>query len=119
MEDGVWYKPVEQFILPKVGFSFLNRASPTRLRVVLRIQKKRCILEYIVFSFFPQGFEGTLVWESLDSGGLSTVNSSSVELSDGGGVLKISSVGSRAVQKVQNRTDFISLYAPQAWETAV
>ncbi|CAG09546.1 unnamed protein product, partial [Tetraodon nigroviridis] len=55
MEDGVWYKPVEQFILPK-------------------------------------GFEGTLVWESLDSGGLSTVNSSSVELSDGGGVLKISSV---------------------------
>ncbi|XP_035519925.1 UDP-GalNAc:beta-1,3-N-acetylgalactosaminyltransferase 2 isoform X1 [Morone saxatilis] len=53
--NGVWYKPVEQFILPK-------------------------------------GFEGTLVWENLDSAGLSTVNSSSVQLSDGGGVLKISSI---------------------------
>lgn len=32
------------------------------------------------------------MWENLDSGGLSTVDSSSVQLSDGGGVLKISSV---------------------------
>lgn len=24
MVNGVWYKPVEQFILPKVGFDFLN-----------------------------------------------------------------------------------------------
>ncbi|KAL7382843.1 hypothetical protein ABVT39_000324 [Epinephelus coioides] len=55
MESGVWYKPVEQFILPK-------------------------------------GFEGTLVWENLDSAGLTTVNSSSVQLNDGGGVLKISSI---------------------------
>ncbi|XP_070697489.1 UDP-GalNAc:beta-1,3-N-acetylgalactosaminyltransferase 2 [Pempheris klunzingeri] len=53
--NGVWYKPVEQFILPK-------------------------------------GFEGTLVWENLDSAGLTIVNSSSVQLSDGGGVLKISSI---------------------------
>uniref|UniRef100_A0A672J8R7 Hexosyltransferase n=1 Tax=Salarias fasciatus TaxID=181472 RepID=A0A672J8R7_SALFA len=53
--NWVWYKPVEQFILPK-------------------------------------GFEGTLVWESLDSAALTTVNSSSVELNDGGGVLKISSI---------------------------
>ncbi|XP_041645148.1 UDP-GalNAc:beta-1,3-N-acetylgalactosaminyltransferase 2 [Cheilinus undulatus] len=53
--NGVWYKPVEQFILPK-------------------------------------GFEGTLVWENLDSVGLSAVNSSSVQLNDGGGVLKISSI---------------------------
>uniref|UniRef100_A0A669D7N3 Hexosyltransferase n=1 Tax=Oreochromis niloticus TaxID=8128 RepID=A0A669D7N3_ORENI len=52
--NWMWYKPVEQFILPK-------------------------------------GFEGTLVWESLDSAALTTVNSS-VQLSDGGGVLKISSV---------------------------
>lgn len=42
--------------------------------------------------FFIQGFEGTLVWESLDSAGLTTVNSSSVHLNDGGGVLKIASV---------------------------
>lgn len=42
--------------------------------------------------FLLQGFEGTLVWENLDSAGLNTVNSSSVQLSDGGGVLKISSV---------------------------
>ncbi|XP_026166059.1 UDP-GalNAc:beta-1,3-N-acetylgalactosaminyltransferase 2 [Mastacembelus armatus] len=55
MVNGVWYKPVEQFILPK-------------------------------------GFEGTLVWESLDSAGLTTVNYSSVQLNDGGGVLKISSI---------------------------
>uniref|UniRef100_A0A665WI05 Hexosyltransferase n=1 Tax=Echeneis naucrates TaxID=173247 RepID=A0A665WI05_ECHNA len=55
MVNGVWYKPVEQFILPK-------------------------------------GFEGTLVWESLDSIGLTTVNTSSVQLNDGGGVLKISSI---------------------------
>uniref|UniRef100_A0A8C6SZ51 Hexosyltransferase n=1 Tax=Neogobius melanostomus TaxID=47308 RepID=A0A8C6SZ51_9GOBI len=53
--NGVWYKPVEQFILPK-------------------------------------GFEGTLVWESLDSAGLTSVNSSSVQLNDGGGVLKFSSI---------------------------
>ncbi|XP_020516743.1 UDP-GalNAc:beta-1,3-N-acetylgalactosaminyltransferase 2 isoform X1 [Labrus bergylta] len=52
---GVWYKPVEQFILPK-------------------------------------GFEGTLVWENLDSAGLSTLTSPSVQLNDGGGVLKISSI---------------------------
>lgn len=39
-----------------------------------------------------QGFEGTLVWESFGSDGLTTVNSSSVQLNDGGGVLKISSV---------------------------
>uniref|UniRef100_A0A7N6BJC4 Hexosyltransferase n=1 Tax=Anabas testudineus TaxID=64144 RepID=A0A7N6BJC4_ANATE len=55
MVNGMWYKPVEQFILPK-------------------------------------GFEGTLVWESLDSAGLTTVNSSSVHLNDGGGVLKIASI---------------------------
>ncbi|CAL1578276.1 unnamed protein product [Knipowitschia caucasica] len=51
--NGVWYKPVEQFILPK-------------------------------------GFEGTLVWES--SAGLTSVNSSSVQLNDGGGVLMFSSI---------------------------
>ncbi|XP_054886249.1 UDP-GalNAc:beta-1,3-N-acetylgalactosaminyltransferase 2 [Poeciliopsis prolifica] len=55
MVNWVWYKPVEQFILPK-------------------------------------GFEGTLVWESQDSALLTTVNSSSVELNDGGGILKISSI---------------------------
>uniref|UniRef100_A0A3P8W196 Hexosyltransferase n=1 Tax=Cynoglossus semilaevis TaxID=244447 RepID=A0A3P8W196_CYNSE len=55
MVHGLWYKPVEQFILPK-------------------------------------GFEGTLVWESLDSSGLTTVNSSSLKLNDGGGVLKFSSI---------------------------
>ncbi|XP_061914527.1 UDP-GalNAc:beta-1,3-N-acetylgalactosaminyltransferase 2 [Entelurus aequoreus] len=52
--SGIWYKPVEQFILPK-------------------------------------GFEGTLVWESSDSDEL-TVNSSCVQLNDGGGVLKFSSI---------------------------
>ncbi|XP_023819319.1 UDP-GalNAc:beta-1,3-N-acetylgalactosaminyltransferase 2 [Oryzias latipes] len=55
MLNWVWYKPVEQFILPK-------------------------------------GFEGTLVWESADSAALTTVDASSVKLSDGGGVLKISSI---------------------------
>ncbi|KAK9541781.1 hypothetical protein VZT92_001801 [Zoarces viviparus] len=54
MVSGLWYKPVEQFILPK-------------------------------------GFEGTLVWENMASAGLTTVNSS-VQLNDGGGVLKISSI---------------------------
>lgn len=44
------------------------------------------------FVLLIQGFEGTLVWESLDSAGLTTVNSSSVQLNDGGGVLKIASV---------------------------
>ncbi|KAM8852177.1 UDP-GalNAc:beta-1,3-N-acetylgalactosaminyltransferase 2 isoform 2-T3 [Synchiropus picturatus] len=52
--NGMWYKPVEQFILPK-------------------------------------GFEGTLVWESLSSDGL-TAADSSVLLNDGGGVLKFSSI---------------------------
>nr|XP_020459699.1 UDP-GalNAc:beta-1,3-N-acetylgalactosaminyltransferase 2 isoform X2 [Monopterus albus] len=55
MVNGVWYKPVEQFILPK-------------------------------------GFEGTLVWESLDAAGLTTVNSTSVQLNGGGGVIEFSSI---------------------------
>lgn len=50
--------------------------------------------------FFIQGFEGTLVWENLDSAGLTTVNSSSVQINDGGGVLKISSVRSDMVSKI-------------------
>ncbi|XP_030627817.1 UDP-GalNAc:beta-1,3-N-acetylgalactosaminyltransferase 2 [Chanos chanos] len=53
--QGLWYKPVEQFILPK-------------------------------------GFEGTLLWESQDLAGLTTVNVSRVQLDDGGGVLKLGSV---------------------------
>lgn len=44
-------------------------------------------------SLLFQGFEGTLVWENMASAGLTTVNSS-VQLNDGGGVLKISSVRS-------------------------
>ncbi|KAM9727069.1 UDP-GalNAc:beta-1,3-N-acetylgalactosaminyltransferase 2 isoform 1-T2 [Menidia menidia] len=55
MVNWVWYKPVEQFILPK-------------------------------------GFEGTLVWESLDSAALTTVNSTFAKFNDGGGVLKFSSI---------------------------
>lgn len=45
-------------------------------------------------SFFSpvQGFEGTLVWESPDLAGLTTVNTSRVKLNSGGGVLKLSSV---------------------------
>ncbi|XP_064173310.1 UDP-GalNAc:beta-1,3-N-acetylgalactosaminyltransferase 2 isoform X2 [Anguilla rostrata] len=52
--NGVWYKPVEQFILPK-------------------------------------GFEGTLVWESLDAD-LVTANVSRVQFNNGGGVFRISSI---------------------------
>ena len=52
---------------------------------MLLVQQMKCL-------FIIQGFEGTLVWESLDPSGLTTVNSSSVQLNDGGGVLKISSV---------------------------
>lgn len=54
---------------------------------VSNVKQTPCVL-------FIQGFEGTLVWESQDSAGLTTVNSSSVQLNDGGGVLKISSVRS-------------------------
>lgn len=50
--------------------------------------------------FFIQGFEGTLVWENMDSAGLTTVNSSSVQLNDGGGVLKISSVRTDRASKI-------------------
>ncbi|XP_034148107.1 UDP-GalNAc:beta-1,3-N-acetylgalactosaminyltransferase 2 [Esox lucius] len=53
--NGIWYKPVEQFILPK-------------------------------------GFEGSLVWESRDSAGLTTISSSIVQLNTGGGVLKFFSI---------------------------
>ncbi|MBN3309236.1 B3GL2 acetylgalactosaminyltransferase, partial [Amia calva] len=53
--NGVWYKPVEQFILPK-------------------------------------GFEGTLVWEGLDSDNLITANTSSVQINSGGGVVRIASL---------------------------
>lgn len=93
MVNGVWYKPVEQFILPKVGFDFLNINDFFKGL----FHKSYCVCA-CVFGSLPQGFEGTLVWENLDSGGLSTINSSSVELSDGGGVLKISSVRTPAVQ---------------------
>ncbi|XP_064863849.1 UDP-GalNAc:beta-1,3-N-acetylgalactosaminyltransferase 2 [Oncorhynchus nerka] len=40
----------------------------------------------------PKGFEGTLVWESPDLAGLTTVNTSRVKLNNGGGVLKFSSI---------------------------
>lgn len=60
---------------------------------MLHVQRMKCL-------FLIQGFEGTLVWENLDSAGLSTVNSSSVQLSDGGGVLKISSVRTDVVSKI-------------------
>ncbi|MFT7806152.1 UDP-GalNAc:beta-1,3-N-acetylgalactosaminyltransferase 2-like [Arapaima gigas] len=53
--NGLWYKPVEQFILPR-------------------------------------GFEGSLVWESLDSASLTTADISKVQLKTGGGVLRFSSV---------------------------
>ncbi|MBN3320300.1 B3GL2 acetylgalactosaminyltransferase, partial [Atractosteus spatula] len=51
--NGVWYKPVEQFILPK-------------------------------------GFEGTLVWETVDSESLITANVSAVQFNSGGGVVRVS-----------------------------
>uniref|UniRef100_A0AAY4D091 Hexosyltransferase n=1 Tax=Denticeps clupeoides TaxID=299321 RepID=A0AAY4D091_9TELE len=53
--NGVWYKPVERFILPK-------------------------------------GFEGTLLWESQDVAGLTTINASRVHLNRGGGVLQLRSI---------------------------
>ncbi|XP_041106758.1 UDP-GalNAc:beta-1,3-N-acetylgalactosaminyltransferase 2-like [Polyodon spathula] len=53
--NGLWYKPVEQFILPK-------------------------------------GFEGTLVWESLDSEGLNTADVTGVTFNSGGGVLRIATL---------------------------
>ncbi|XP_039593801.1 UDP-GalNAc:beta-1,3-N-acetylgalactosaminyltransferase 2 [Polypterus senegalus] len=53
--NGVWYKPVEQFILPK-------------------------------------GFEGTLVWETLDSEGLITANVTSLAFNSGGGILRINAL---------------------------
>ncbi|KAI7805561.1 UDP-GalNAc:beta-1,3-N-acetylgalactosaminyltransferase 2 isoform X1 [Triplophysa rosa] len=52
---SIFYKPVEQFILPK-------------------------------------GFEGTLLWQCQDSCGLMSVNTSTVHLITGGGVLKFGSV---------------------------
>lgn len=109
MVNGVWYKPVEQFILPKVSFSFLNRASPTCFKALFHtsnVDKSYCPFygythsRVCVSGSLPQGFEGTLVWESLGSGGLCTISSSSVELSDGGGVLKISSVRTCTVQRL-------------------
>ncbi|XP_029107094.1 UDP-GalNAc:beta-1,3-N-acetylgalactosaminyltransferase 2-like isoform X2 [Scleropages formosus] len=53
--NGLWYKPVEQFILPR-------------------------------------GFEGSLVWESLDSTSLTTADISKVQLNAGGGVVRFASV---------------------------
>ncbi|MGH0128788.1 UNVERIFIED_CONTAM: hypothetical protein FKN15_046600 [Acipenser sinensis] len=87
--NGLWYKPVEQFILPK-GFEGtlvwesldsegLNTVDVTGVTFnsgggVLRI---------------AIGFEGTLVWESLDSEGLNTVDVTGVTFNSGGGVLRI------------------------------
>uniref|UniRef100_A0A3P8UAK9 Hexosyltransferase n=1 Tax=Amphiprion percula TaxID=161767 RepID=A0A3P8UAK9_AMPPE len=51
-----------------------------------------CFFLWTLVDTQPGGFEGTLVWESLDSAALTTVNSSSVKLNDGGGVLKFSSI---------------------------
>nr|XP_033792132.1 UDP-GalNAc:beta-1,3-N-acetylgalactosaminyltransferase 2 isoform X3 [Geotrypetes seraphini] len=53
--DRLWYKPVEQFVL-------------------------------------PEGFEGTVVWESHDSNGLISRNLHKVILNDGGGVLRLTTV---------------------------
>lgn len=39
-----------------------------------------------------QGFEGNLIWESLDPAGLMTLNVSKVKLNTGGGVIKFGPV---------------------------
>ncbi|KAM8952575.1 UDP-GalNAc:beta-1,3-N-acetylgalactosaminyltransferase 2 [Pelodytes ibericus] len=53
--NQIWYKPVEQFIL-------------------------------------PEGFEGTVVWESHDSEGLISGNVHRVIVNDGGGILRLTTV---------------------------
>uniref|UniRef100_A0A6I8Q8F5 Hexosyltransferase n=1 Tax=Xenopus tropicalis TaxID=8364 RepID=A0A6I8Q8F5_XENTR len=53
--NGIWYKPVEQFIL-------------------------------------PEGFEGTVVWESHDPEGLLSGNVHRVIVNDGGGIFRITTV---------------------------
>ncbi|XP_069481775.1 UDP-GalNAc:beta-1,3-N-acetylgalactosaminyltransferase 2 [Ambystoma mexicanum] len=53
--NGLWYKPVEQFIL-------------------------------------PEGFQGTVTWESHDPVGLASLSAHGVIVNDGGGVLKILTV---------------------------
>ncbi|TWW78658.1 UDP-GalNAc:beta-1,3-N-acetylgalactosaminyltransferase 2 [Takifugu flavidus] len=140
--DGVWYKPVEQFILPKMSPApswcpcWLLWGDPgdpagccggtpvTTVPPLAAVGGPRCPCWLLwgdpgdpgapagccggtpvtpgadispavlngASGSLKQGFEGTLLWETLDSGGLSTVAPSSVLLSDGGGVLKISSV---------------------------
>nr|XP_055025433.1 UDP-GalNAc:beta-1,3-N-acetylgalactosaminyltransferase 2 [Misgurnus anguillicaudatus] len=52
---AIFYKPVEQFILPK-------------------------------------GFEGTLLWQCHDPSGLMSINTSTIRLNNGGGVLKFGSI---------------------------
>ncbi|NP_001084830.1 UDP-GalNAc:beta-1,3-N-acetylgalactosaminyltransferase 2 [Xenopus laevis] len=53
--NGIWYKPVEQFIL-------------------------------------PEGFEGTVVWESHDPEGLLSGNVHHVIVNDGGGIFRLTTV---------------------------
>ncbi|KAG8444518.1 hypothetical protein GDO86_009615 [Hymenochirus boettgeri] len=53
--NGIWYKPVEQFIL-------------------------------------PEGFEGTIVWESHDQDGLISENVHYVTINDGGGIFRLTIV---------------------------
>ncbi|KAM9702473.1 UDP-GalNAc:beta-1,3-N-acetylgalactosaminyltransferase 2 isoform 1-T1 [Dama dama] len=77
--NKLWYKPVEQFILPEF------------FRERIRLEQRAAFLACV------QSFEGTIVWESQDFQGLLSRNLHRVTVNDGGGVLRVVTTGEGAL----------------------
>ncbi|XP_035848123.1 UDP-GalNAc:beta-1,3-N-acetylgalactosaminyltransferase 2 isoform X3 [Sander lucioperca] len=91
------FKVLHPVVITRLGvFSSGNRPvlqSNVTVKLLQLDQEEAVVTaRFSAISTGTMGFEGTLVWENMDSAGLTTVNSSSVQLNNGGGVLKISSV---------------------------
>ncbi|XP_073912934.1 UDP-GalNAc:beta-1,3-N-acetylgalactosaminyltransferase 2 isoform X2 [Castor canadensis] len=79
--NKLWYKPVEQFILPEVQGTMKTGAGAVLHRVGACCPGQ------------SQSFEGTIVWESQDLHGLVSRNLHKVAVNDGGGVLRVITAG--------------------------
>ncbi|XP_035848124.1 UDP-GalNAc:beta-1,3-N-acetylgalactosaminyltransferase 2 isoform X4 [Sander lucioperca] len=91
------FKVLHPVVITRLGvFSSGNRPvlqSNVTVKLLQLDQEEAVVTaRFSAISTGTMGFEGTLVWENMDSAGLTTVNSSSVQLNNGGGVLKISSI---------------------------
>ncbi|EHB12608.1 UDP-GalNAc:beta-1,3-N-acetylgalactosaminyltransferase 2 [Heterocephalus glaber] len=117
--NKLWYKPVEQFILPEKTpqnhanqeaqvfvFTFKNTRETAQAIKRMHSQKATKYLKDVTLkkqcvpfrhTMVELSFEGTIVWESQDLHGLVSRNLHKVTVNDGGGVLRVITAGESAL----------------------